>query len=79
MLDEPTAGLSPVAAEELFESIVAINRDGLAILMVEQNASEALAISHARLSCWSPAATAATVRRAELAADPEIRRLFLGG
>ncbi len=45
LLDEPTAGLSPRAAEELFGTIVALNRDGVAILMVEQNALEALAVS----------------------------------
>ena len=45
LLDEPTAGLSPRAAEELFGTIVALNQDGVAILMVEQNALEALAVS----------------------------------
>src|SRR5476649_2794440 len=45
LLDEPTAGLSPRAAEELFGTIVALNRSGVAILMVEQNALEALEVS----------------------------------
>ena len=45
LLDEPTAGLSPRAAEELFGTIVALNQGGVAILMVEQNALEALAVS----------------------------------
>jgi len=45
LLDEPTAGLSPRAAEELFGTIVALNKTGVAILMVEQNALEALAVS----------------------------------
>ena len=46
LLDEPSAGLSPVAAQALFDHISAINRDGVAVAMVEQNADEALAISH---------------------------------
>ena len=78
LLDEPSAGLSPVAAEALFDAIIDINKSGLAIGMVEQNASEALAISHrgyilvdGRNSRIGDAKT--------LAADPEIRRIFLGG
>ncbi len=46
LLDEPSAGLSPVAAETLFATIVEVNRDGVAIAMVEQNANEALLIAH---------------------------------
>ena len=45
LLDEPSAGLSPVAAERLFDAIAQINKDGVSIAMVEQNANEALAIS----------------------------------
>ncbi|PZN97687.1 MAG: ABC transporter ATP-binding protein [Hyphomicrobiales bacterium] len=78
LLDEPTAGLSPRAAEELFEAIVALNRGGLPILMVEQHALEALEISTrgyvlvaGRNSREGPGPALAT--------DPEIRRLFLGG
>ena len=48
LLDEPSAGLSPVAAERLFEQIVAINREGLSVAMVEQNAREALDIASRR-------------------------------
>jgi branched-chain amino acid transport system ATP-binding protein len=77
LLDEPSAGLSPIAAEALFATIVAINREGVAIAMVEQNAREALAIAHrgyilvdGRNSRSGPAA--------ELAGDPEVKRLFLG-
>src|SRR5882757_4671530 len=46
LLDEPSAGLSPVAAETLFATIVEVNAGGVAIAMVEQNASEALGIAH---------------------------------
>ncbi len=77
LLDEPSAGLSPIAAEALFATIGTINREGVAIAMVEQNAREALAIAHrgyilvdGRNSRDGPAAA--------LAADPEVRRLFLG-
>src|SRR5207248_6370235 len=46
LLDEPSAGLAPAAAEKLFETIRAINQDGVSIAVVEQNALEALAIAH---------------------------------
>ena len=78
LLDEPSAGLSPVAAEVLFDAIVQINRDGLAIGMVEQNASEALAISH-RACILVDGRNSRTGDAKALAADPDIRRLFLGG
>jgi branched-chain amino acid transport system ATP-binding protein len=78
LLDEPSAGLSPAAAERLFDAVVQINGDGVSIVMVEQNANEALVVSDrayilvdGRNSVTGPAKT--------LAADPEIRRLFLGG
>ncbi|MBI1779250.1 MAG: ABC transporter ATP-binding protein [Proteobacteria bacterium] len=78
LLDEPSAGLSPIAAEKLFDTIKSIHQDGMTIVMVEQNALEALAISDrayilvdGRNNRDGPAKT--------LAADPEIRRVFLGG
>ena len=78
MLDEPSAGLSPVAAEKLFETIVTINREGVAIAMVEQNAAEALTIAH-RAYILVDGRNSRTGEAAVLAADPDIRRLFLGG
>ncbi len=78
LLDEPTAGLSPKAADELFEAIVALNRGGLPILMVEQHAVEALAIS-ARGYVLVSGRNSREGPGPDLAADPEIRRLFLGG
>jgi branched-chain amino acid transport system ATP-binding protein len=78
LLDEPSAGLSPVAAEKLFDAIIEINREGLAIGMVEQNASEALAISH-RAFILVDGRNSRTGDAKTLAADPDIRRLFLGG
>jgi branched-chain amino acid transport system ATP-binding protein len=77
LLDEPSAGLSPIAAEALFETIGAINRAGVAIAMVEQNAREALAIAH-RGYILVDGRNSRSGRAAELAADPEVRRLFLG-
>ena len=51
LLDEPSAGLSPVAAEALFREIQAIHSDGTAIAMVEQNAQEALDIADRARKC----------------------------
>jgi branched-chain amino acid transport system ATP-binding protein len=78
LLDEPSAGLSPLAAEKLFESILAINREGVAIAMVEQNARECLAIAH-RAYILVDGRNHRSGPAAELAADPDIKRIFLGG
>jgi branched-chain amino acid transport system ATP-binding protein len=78
LLDEPSAGLAPRAAESLFETIAAINRDGVAIAMVEQNALQALSIA-ARGYILVDGRNSRTGRAAELAADPDVRRIFLGG
>ena len=78
LLDEPTAGLSPQAADELFATIVELNRAGLPILMVEQHALEALAIA-TRGYVMVAGRVAAEGAGPALADDPEIRRLFLGG
>jgi branched-chain amino acid transport system ATP-binding protein len=78
LLDEPTAGLSPKAADDLFDAIVALNRTGLPILMVEQHAVEALQISHRGYVLVAGRAEA-DGPGPKLANDPEIRRLFLGG
>jgi branched-chain amino acid transport system ATP-binding protein/neutral amino acid transport system ATP-binding protein len=78
LLDEPSAGLSPVAAEALFDGIAAIHAEGTAILMVEQNALEALAIAEEGIVLVD-GRVARTGEAAALAADPEVRRLFLGG
>jgi branched-chain amino acid transport system ATP-binding protein/neutral amino acid transport system ATP-binding protein len=78
LLDEPSAGLSPKAAESLFDGIAAIHAEGTAILMVEQNALEALAIAEEGIVLVD-GRVARTGPAAALAADPEVRRLFLGG
>jgi branched-chain amino acid transport system ATP-binding protein/neutral amino acid transport system ATP-binding protein len=78
LLDEPSAGLSPKAAEFLFDSIAAIHAEGTAILMVEQNALEALSIAEDGIVLVD-GRVARTGAAATLAADPDVRRLFLGG
>ena len=78
LLDEPSAGLSPVAAERLFDAIAEINRQGLSIGIVEQNASEALNLSH-RAYILVDGKNARTGDAKQLAADPDIQRIFLGG
>jgi branched-chain amino acid transport system ATP-binding protein/neutral amino acid transport system ATP-binding protein len=78
LLDEPTAGLSPRAAEELFGTIVALNQGGVAILMVEQNALEALEVS-ARAYVLVQGRAEREGVAAELVNDPTVRDLFLGG
>ncbi len=78
LLDEPSAGLSPIAAEVLFNAIIQINKEGVSIAMVEQNANEALAISN-RAYILVDGKNSRTGPAAALAQDPEIRRIFLGG
>jgi branched-chain amino acid transport system ATP-binding protein/neutral amino acid transport system ATP-binding protein len=77
LLDEPSAGLSPVAAETLFATIVEVNRGGVAIAMVEQNAHDALLIAH-RATVLVDGRNRREGDAATLRADPEIGRLFLG-
>ncbi len=78
LLDEPTAGLSPKAADDLFDAVVSLNRGGLPILMVEQHAVEALAVS-TRGYVFVAGRDSAEGAGPALATDREIRRLFLGG
>jgi branched-chain amino acid transport system ATP-binding protein/neutral amino acid transport system ATP-binding protein len=78
LLDEPSAGLSPQAAERLFEDIAAIHAEGTAIAMVEQNAQEALAIAD-RGVVLVDGRTVRVGDAREMADDAEVRRLFLGG
>jgi branched-chain amino acid transport system ATP-binding protein/neutral amino acid transport system ATP-binding protein len=78
LLDEPSAGLSPKAAEALFDTIAAIHAEGTAIAMVEQNALEALAIAD-RGVVLVDGRTALVGAARDLAGDAQVRRLFLGG
>ena len=78
MLDEPTAGVSPIVMDELFDRIIEIARTGISILMVEQNARQALAIAH-KGYVLVQGANRFTDTGAALLADPEVRRSFFGG
>lgn len=78
MLDEPTAGVSPIVMDELFDRIIEIARTGISILMVEQNARQALAIAD-RGYVLVQGANRFTDTGAALLADPDVRRTFLGG
>ena len=78
LLDEPTAGLSPRYMGEIFERIVEINGSGVGILMVEQNARQALVLAH-RGFVLAGGQNRFTGTGAELLADPEVAKSFLGG
>jgi branched-chain amino acid transport system ATP-binding protein len=78
LLDEPTAGLSPMAAAELLALVRATAASGVAVLMVEQNALQAMEVSDRALVLVDGRNAQEGPARA-LARDPEIRRLFLGG
>jgi branched-chain amino acid transport system ATP-binding protein len=77
MLDEPSAGLSPVAADTLFETIAGIRADGVSILIVEQNALDALALADRAYVLVDGVAAREGPAKA-LAEDSEVKRLFLG-
>ncbi|MFN3686207.1 ABC transporter ATP-binding protein [Salinarimonas sp.] len=78
MLDEPTAGVSPIVMDELFDKILEIAATGIAILMVEQNAAQALSIAH-KGYVLVQGRNRFTDTGEALLADPEVRRSFLGG
>jgi len=78
MLDEPTAGVSPIVMDELFDRILEIRETGVAILMVEQNARQALEIAD-RGYVLVTGENRYTDTGAALLADPEVRKSFLGG
>jgi len=78
LLDEPTAALAPNLAEQVFQSILAIRASGVAILMVEQNARQSLAIAD-RGYVLVDGRNRHQGTGQELLADEEIGRLFLGG
>lgn len=78
MLDEPTAGVSPIVMDELFDKVIEIAATGIAILMVEQNARQALAIAD-RGYVLVQGANRFTSTGAALLENDEVRRTFLGG
>jgi branched-chain amino acid transport system ATP-binding protein len=78
MLDEPTAGVSPIVMDELFDRIIEVARTGISILMVEQNARQALEIAD-KGYVMVQGANGYSGTGKELLADPDVRRSFLGG
>ena len=77
MLDEPTAGVSPIVMDELFDHIVKIKKTNVAIIMVEQNAKQALSISD-RGYVLVTGKNKFEGSGKDLLNDPEVRRSFLG-
>lgn len=78
MLDEPTAGVSPIVMDELFDRILEVRQSGVAILMVEQNARQALNIADKGFVLVIGENRHTDTGEA-LLANPEVRRSFLGG
>jgi ABC-type branched-subunit amino acid transport system ATPase component len=77
LLDEPSAGLAPNLVEMIFQKVIEINQQGIAILMVEQNALESLKLSH-RGYVMVMGKIRMEGSGKELLANPEIRESFLG-
>ncbi len=77
LLDEPSMGLAPVLVEQIFETVQTINRQGVTILLVEQNAAMALSIA-GRGYVLETGEIALEGAAAELAGNPEVRRAYLG-
>ena len=78
MLDEPTAGVSPIVMDELFDHILKVKKTNVAIIMVEQNAKQALSIAD-RGYVLVTGKNKFSGTGKELLNDPEVRRSFLGG
>ena len=78
VLDEPTAGVSPIVMDELFDRIIEVRNTGVAVLMVEQNARQALAIAD-RGYVLVTGENRHTDTGEALLADPQVRKSFLGG
>ena len=77
ILDEPSLGLSPLLVEEMFALIARLNGDGLAILLVEQNVVQSLAVAH-RAYVLENGRIALSGNAADLAQNPDLRRSYLG-
>ena len=77
MLDEPTAGVSPIVMDELFEHIIKVKKTNVAVIMVEQNAKQALSISD-RGYVLVTGQNKFEGSGSDLLEDPEVRRSFLG-
>ena len=77
IMDEPSLGLSPLLVEQMFELIANINKEGMPILLMEQNAVQTLAIAH-RAYIIENGQVAMQGTAADLARDPELRKNYLG-
>ena len=77
ILDEPSLGLSPLLVEEMFALIGRLNTDGLAVLLVEQNVVQSLAIAH-RAYVLENGRIALSGKASELTENPELRKSYLG-
>jgi branched-chain amino acid transport system ATP-binding protein len=77
IMDEPSLGLSPLLVEQMFELIAKINKEGMPILLMEQNAVQTLAIAH-RAYIIENGVVAMQGTAAEMARDPELRKNYLG-
>ena len=78
MLDEPTAGVSPIVMDELFSRIIEVGKTGVGILMVEQNAKQALSIAD-RGYVLVNGKNSREGSGQDLLNNPEVRKSFLGG
>ena len=78
MLDEPTAGVSPIVMDELFSRIIEVCKTGVGILMVEQNAKQALGIADRGYVLVNGKNSREGTGK-ELLNNPEVRKSFLGG
>jgi branched-chain amino acid transport system ATP-binding protein len=77
LLDEPSMGLAPVLVEQIFDTVLTINRQGVTVLLVEQNAAMALSIA-GRAYVLETGRIALEGSAADLAGNPEVRRAYLG-
>src|SRR5262249_30049967 len=77
MLDEPTLGIAPVLVQKIFETVAAINRDGMTILLVEQNVRRALTLAHRGCTLENGRVVLAGAAR-ELLADERLKKAYLG-
>lgn len=77
LLDEPSMGLSPILVNEIFDIIKEINKDGVTILLVEQNANKALSIAHRAYVLETGSVTIKGDAK-DVAANPKVREAYLG-
>ena len=78
LLDEPSMGLSPILVQEIFHIIENVNKTGMTVLLVEQNAKMALKIA-SRAYVLETGKIAMSGDAGELAKDPKVQEAYLGG